>query len=556
MPYQNIQHLAKGSENRSLLIVEDDLNLSLSLVRILKVFFKDYVIATDGEEALQFYTARLDTNPFTLVLTDLELPKIGGLRLISKIRSLNKKQNIIILSAHDESEYMSEAIRLDVQSYLLKPLIMSKLFESLEKVFGLNRQESLVQTGAKKEKTTDWGTFDELSNHVQTLESPVILMRLRLNHFNSIVMLLGELYANEYLTQLTQLLESLTSDENGKFYRISVDEFCLILDENSIDEAITLAKTMVSVVRYFNTSDHGIILNSTLSIGIAYGIDSVLLHSKIALDKIKDQLNGGVVHYTHDNMCNDITIDQSRKILKMIFNAINEENIIPYFQSIIEVDSGDCLIYESLIRIKKGNKIFTPDTFLSLAKEMGQMSMISRSMIRATLDVRRSIDSRKIIAINMTTYDLTDEGIIPYIRFWIKRYNISPSTIAFILTEGIEALNNKSIIDSIKELQADGHKIILNNFGSGQCDFMLLLLLKPDYIKIHQDLIQKIETDPIYLTIIKNMTDTINKMGSKSIASHISTETQKNILKQCNINYLQGFLFDEPFAIENTLNEN
>jgi EAL domain-containing protein (putative c-di-GMP-specific phosphodiesterase class I)/DNA-binding response OmpR family regulator len=556
VPYQNIQQLAKGSENRSLLIVEDDLNLSLSLVRILKVFFKDYVIATDGEEALQFYTARLDTNPFTLVLTDLELPKIGGLRLISKIRSLNKKQNIIILSAHDESEYMSEAIRLDVQSYLLKPLIMSKLFESLEKVFGLNQQASLVQAGDKKERATDWGTFDELSNHILTLERPVVLMRLRLNHFNSIVMLLGELYANEYLTQLTQLLESLTSDENGKFYRISVDEFCLILDGNSIDEAITLANTMVSVVRYFNTSDHGIILNSTLSIGISYGLNSVLLHSKIALDKTEDHINGGVVHYTHDDICNDITIDQSRKILKMIFNAINEENIIPYFQSIVEVDSGDCLIYESLIRIKKGNKIFTPDAFLNLAKEMGQMSMISRSMIRATLDIRRSIDCQKIVAINITTYDLTDEGIIPYIRFWIKRYNISPSTIAFILTEGIEALNNKSVIASIKELQADGHKIILNNFGAGQCSFMLLLLLKPDYIKIHQDLIQKIETDSMYLAIVKNMTDIISKIGSKSIASHISTETQKNLLKQCNINYLQGFLFDEPFEIKNTLNEN
>ena len=133
-----IHKLKEGAENRSVLIIDDDPELSESLSRILSVFFKECVIASDGEEAYTLYQKRVEEgSAFTLIISDLELPKMGGLRLINQIRSLTTKQPILILSAHDEAEYMAEAIRLDVDGYLIKPLSMPKLFESLEKIFTL-----------------------------------------------------------------------------------------------------------------------------------------------------------------------------------------------------------------------------------------------------------------------------------------------------------------------------------------------------------------------------------------------------------------------------------
>lgn len=554
MTNQLILKLAEGSQQRSILIVEDDIDLSISLVRILKIFFKEYVIAADGEEALMLYSSRFETNPFTLVITDLELPKMGGLRLIRQIRSLHQEQNIIILSAHDEAEYMSEAISLDVQSYLLKPLAMPKLLDSLEKVFKLQNKIALKSV-VHKEHLSGWGTFDALANRLQTLESgPITFMRFRLNQLNNIIMLLGELYANEYLAQLTELLESLVSEMEVEFYHISVDEFCLICEENLLENVMNLANTMVSVVRYFNTSEQGIILNSTLSIGVAYGKENVLRHSKIALEKVEDRLSGGVGNYTRDDECDDVTMDQSREILKMIFDALNNESIIPFFQPIIECSSGKNVILESLLRIRKDEKIYGPETFINLAKEMGQMSMITRAMIRNTFKIIRTFDIQQTIALNLTSYDLNDEGIIPYIEFWVERYTINPSKIAFQLSEGIDTLKNKTVLSSIKILQTNGHSIILNNFGSGQCNLTLLLLLQPDYIKLHSDVVQKIETDPLYQGIIDKMVEIIHQIGAKAIASHISTEKQKKLFQHIHIDYLQGALFYEPFEINNTFN--
>ncbi len=546
----SLQKLKEGAENRSVLIIDDDTELASSLSRILKVFFKEYVIANDGEEAFSLFTERADTNPFSLIITDLELPKMGGLRLIRQIRSIAPNQPIMILSAHDEAQYMAEAIRLNVQNYLLKPLSMPKLFESLEKVFSIEIPV-LHTNNIETDKVTGWKTFNALADRIQTLEGKTItLMRMHLNQLSNITTLVGEMYANEYLHELSLVLQSLIFDLSGEFYRTGSDEFCLALEGNKIEEALTLANTMVSVVRYFHTSDQGIILNSTLSVGIAYGKETVLLHSALALEKVNNRQVGGVCQHTFTQESNDIVMNKSREVLRMIFNALNDENIVPFFQTIKDVNSQEPLIMDSVVRIRKDEKLFGPETFLNLAKEMGQLAMITRSMIRNTLEISQTFPPEQLVCISLSSYDLSDEGLLPYIRFWLERYQILPEKIIFQLTEGIEMLNSKQISSYIKDLQSSGHKIILNNFGSGQCNLSNLLLLKPDYIRLHPDLIQKIETQSAYLTIIEKMVEIIHLVGAKAIASQVSTPLQISLIRQIKIDYMETINANSPFEVK------
>lgn len=546
----SLQKLKEGAENRSVLIIDDDPELSASLSRILKVFFQEYIIANDGEEAFSIYASRVHTNPFSLVITDLELPKMGGLRLIRQIRSIAPTQPIMILSAHDEAEYMAEAIHLDVQNYLLKPLVMPKLFESLAKVF--SSEASLLNTDdIEMDKVTGWKTFNALSNLIQTLESkPITLMRLHLNHLSNIINFVGEVCANEYLHELSLVLQSLILSLSGEFYRIGVDEFCLVLEGDQSKEALTLAETMVSVVRYFHTYDQGVILNSTLSVGIAYGKETVLLHSALALKKVNNRQIGGVSQHIFDQENDETVMNKSREVLRMIFNALNDENIVPFFQTIDDVTSQKPLIMSSVLRIRKDGKLFGPETFLNLAKDMGQMAMITRSMIRNTLETSQTFAPDQLVSISLSSYDLSDEGLLPYIRFWLERYQIVPSKIIFQLTEGIEMLKSKQISSAIKELQSNGHKIILNNFGFGQCNFESLLFLKPNYIKLHPDLIVKIETEPTYLTIIEKMVEIIHHVGAKAIATQVSTPKQISLIQQIKIDYMECIAVNSLFEVK------
>lgn len=114
----------------NILYVEDHETSRQSVANILN--FLDFVgsvkTACDGEEALRFFIANKN---YDILITDINMPKINGLTLISEIK---KHKNIfsIITTAHNDNEYLHNAIENDIDKYLLKPLNMSKLVDTLK----------------------------------------------------------------------------------------------------------------------------------------------------------------------------------------------------------------------------------------------------------------------------------------------------------------------------------------------------------------------------------------------------------------------------------------
>ncbi len=545
-----LQKLKEGAEYRSVLIVDDDKDLSESLSRILRVFFKECVTAHDGEEAYAIFCDREEkSNPFTVVITDLELPKMGGLRLIRQIRTLSPDQSILILSAHDEAEYMAEAIRLDVEGYLLKPLAMPKLFEHLEKIF-TSPHHIPSSSPIEIDPLTGWKTFHELANKIQTLESPnITLLRMRITHLNNMFTFVGESFANEYISELSTLMKTLLLHTNGEFYRTANDEFCLALEGEMIDIAQNIAANLVSTVRYFHTSDKGIILNSTLCIGIAYGKEYVLLHSKLALEKVLNVVGGGYSLFTLTDQDENLALIKSRNVLRMIFNALHEENIVPFFQPVCNSKTFDIVAYESVVRIRKDDHVYGPESFWSLASEMGQMGMITRSMIRRTFELKSSLDPQKTIIISLSASDLNDESLLNFIHFWEERYEINTAEVFFQISEGIKALQTPMALESVAALQKIGYKIMLTDFGMGECNLSTLLTIKPDFVKFHPELINKNDSNPDFFPIFAKMVDIIHTMGAKAIFPAISTAEQLPWLQSGGIDYLSGSYVGKIFEV-------
>lgn len=88
------------------------------------------VVAHNGLEALD----GLRRQPIDLVVTDIRMPKMDGLTFIREARSVNPDLTFLILSGYSDFEYARQAIRLGVREYLLKPLDMKELSETLDRV--------------------------------------------------------------------------------------------------------------------------------------------------------------------------------------------------------------------------------------------------------------------------------------------------------------------------------------------------------------------------------------------------------------------------------------
>ena len=111
----------------SLLYVEDEVSIREMVLEYLEVFFSEVYEASNGVEALKVYE---DKKP-DIIISDIEMPKMNGLKLASLIREKDITTPIIITTAYTSVEYLLEATELNLIKYLVKPVKEEKLEEAL-----------------------------------------------------------------------------------------------------------------------------------------------------------------------------------------------------------------------------------------------------------------------------------------------------------------------------------------------------------------------------------------------------------------------------------------
>jgi len=125
MNKQYIKKLQKFGKQLKILYVEDNEEARYSNTELLKIFFSDIVIAVNGEDGLKKF--KENQKEIKLVITDINMPKMNGLDMISHIKQLNPNIYVIVISAFNEANYLIKSIKIQVDDYLLKP-IQTKTF--------------------------------------------------------------------------------------------------------------------------------------------------------------------------------------------------------------------------------------------------------------------------------------------------------------------------------------------------------------------------------------------------------------------------------------------
>ncbi|HEX4621883.1 MAG TPA: sigma-54 dependent transcriptional regulator, partial [Myxococcaceae bacterium] len=105
------------------LVVEDESNLRKVLATMLRRTGYEVTVAEDGEQGL----AEMNKNGADIVVTDLVMPKLGGLDLLKAVNANQPDVPVIIITAHGTVDSAVEAIKLGAFDYITKPFDQSEL---------------------------------------------------------------------------------------------------------------------------------------------------------------------------------------------------------------------------------------------------------------------------------------------------------------------------------------------------------------------------------------------------------------------------------------------
>ena len=116
--------------NKKVLCLEDEEAILRNICASLELFFAEVKGGTDGFDALELAMS----GAYDVLVLDISVPNIDGLEIAKKVRAINQKIPIVILSSHVEQEYLWRAVELKITRYLAKPYDKKSFVKALEDV--------------------------------------------------------------------------------------------------------------------------------------------------------------------------------------------------------------------------------------------------------------------------------------------------------------------------------------------------------------------------------------------------------------------------------------
>jgi len=264
----NILDLEKISELSKLnvLYVEDDDETRDELELVLQRWFNSLYVAVNGQEGLDLYQKHKPD----IVITDIQMPKMNGLSMSADIKQINPDQEIIILSAYNDVEYLFRALELGIKHYVTKPISLQRLMEKLSEIKRHMGLESEVKRNRKL-----------LEQYKLLVDEKAIIVKIdqqgRINYVNQQFCHLSgysesELLGQHYLfgfadkdqeTDLEEIKKNLfrnkkwqgilkKTSKKGDTYVVDATVIAILNTENQIEEFVAMMVDMTSMHEKFD----------------------------------------------------------------------------------------------------------------------------------------------------------------------------------------------------------------------------------------------------------------------------------------------------------------
>ena len=130
---KNITSLKKDAK---ILLVEDEYYTQIKLAKILEKVCDNVYYARNGDDALAlFRAAYLKKEPFDLIISDINMPNMNGIDLLENVRQIDELLPFIFVTGQLELDSLLKVVKLDIDDYILKPIEIVPLMESIDRTF-------------------------------------------------------------------------------------------------------------------------------------------------------------------------------------------------------------------------------------------------------------------------------------------------------------------------------------------------------------------------------------------------------------------------------------
>ncbi|ADH84933.1 putative bifunctional diguanylate cyclase/phosphodiesterase [Desulfurivibrio alkaliphilus] len=377
------------------------------------------------------------------------------------------------------------------------------------------------------------------------------LMVIDIDNFKTINDRYGHAFGDLFLQQLAEALRQAVRD--GDFIaRYGGDEFTVLLPTTTREQTISVAERIVKAISGMSVlTAEGIKVQATVSLGIAMFPE----HGKSAKDlflvadnmmyKVKGEGKNAIAE-PEEAEITEIFKEESKTNFR-VYQALEEKSIIPYFQPILDLATGEVEAHEVLMRIPAddGSMIAASD-FIQAAGRIGLLHKLDHLLMEKTFAVVAKQNYQGRLFINLSPKSFIFPEFFPKIQKLSQEYNIDPHRVIFEVTERDTIRNVAMLKKFVTMMKAEGYRFAVDDFGSGYSSFKYLKLFPIDFLKIEGDFIRNILDDRDYMAYTKSIVTLARELGIKTVAEYVEDEKIINACRDLGVDYGQGYYIGRP----------
>jgi diguanylate cyclase (GGDEF)-like protein len=390
--------------------------------------------------------------------------------------------------------------------------------------------------------------LDEQLSQARRSGQQIAVVCVNLDGFKAINDALGHSIGDRLLKGVAKRLRS--SLREGDFLaRLSADEFVVIHPGIAKPEdAGQLAKRLIHAVgEPYLIEGHTVLVSASAGIAIAPGdgdeAERLLKHADLALSRPKAGARGT---FSFFEAAMDAKAQERRKLEIDLRAAIEDGNLRPHYQPLVDLASGRITGFEALARWPHPQRgMVPPSEFIPIAEETGLIATIGSIVLRQACRDAARWPGELRVAVNLSPLQFRVGNLLGVVMDALKQSGLPAKRLELEITETALMENSDHVIATLHALRMLGVRMSMDDFGTGYSSLSYLRKFPFDKLKIDQSFVRGLADNQDAQAIVRAIVSLGRGLGVTVTAEGIETEAELGCLRNEGCNEGQGYLFSK-----------
>jgi len=241
-----------------------------------------------------------------------------------------------------------------------------------------------------------------------------------------------------------------------------------------------------------------------------------------------------------------VEIQMEQEFAGEIDDALKNDDILPFYQPILDLNTGAIRGVEALARWHHAERgILAPKDFFAVAQETGRMAKIDAKILdQACRDAANWAERypQLYVAVNLSNSVLCDVSGAGTIAETLARTGLKPDLLSLELSEKDTLSKTDDVAGALKALHAKGIKLAVDDYGAGHSNLAELTRLPFQVIKIDQSMVVGMMEDAKAKRLLTGLIAMAHDLGFETLAEGVETQAELDALREIGCTMIQGFI--------------